>query len=44
MITVNFLSLISGIFFKEINVLKDVNKVCFGQNNKKMGKFSFLNI
>jgi hypothetical protein len=26
--------------FYEINVLKTVNKLYFGQNNQKMGKFS----
>jgi len=30
--------------FLEINVLKSVNNLYFGQNNKKVGKFSFLNI
>jgi hypothetical protein len=28
--------------FQEINVLKSVNKFYFGQNNKKVGKFSFF--
>jgi hypothetical protein len=28
--------------FLEINVLKSVNKLYFCQNNKKVGKFSFL--
>jgi hypothetical protein len=28
--------------FREINVLKIVNKLCFEQNNKKVGKFSLF--
>jgi len=30
--------------FWEINVLKSVNKLYFGQNNKKVGKSNSLNI
>jgi hypothetical protein len=30
--------------FREINVLKSVNKLYFGQNNKKVGKFSLLSL
>ena len=33
---------IGDIFLGEIKVLKSVNKVCFGQNNKKVGKFSLF--
>jgi hypothetical protein len=29
--------------FQEINVLESVNKLCFEQNSKKVGKFSFFN-
>jgi len=29
--------------FREINTLKSVNKLYFGQNYQKVGKFSFLN-
>jgi len=36
------LTQIGEIFFREINVLKSVNKLCFGQNNKKVGKFSLF--
>jgi len=28
--------------FREINVLKSVNKLCFEHNNKKVGKFSLF--
>jgi len=28
--------------FREINVLKSVNKLCFDEKNKKVGKFSFF--
>ncbi len=27
-----------------INVLKSVNKLCFGQNNKKVGKFCLFSL
>jgi hypothetical protein len=30
--------------FREIYVLKSINKLYFHQNYKKVGKFSFLNI
>jgi len=37
-------SLIGGIVFKKLKVLKSVNKLCFEQNNKKVDKFSlFIN-
>jgi len=36
------LTQISDIFFREINVLKSVNKLCFGQDIKKVGKFSLF--
>ncbi len=35
---------LTQIGFREINVLKSVNKHYFGKNYKKVGKFSFLNI
>jgi len=42
--TLNFFDSNWWYSFREINVLKSVNKLCFEQNNKKVGKFSFLNI
>jgi len=43
MITLNLFELDWWYSFWEINVLKSVNKLYFGQNNKKVGKFFFLN-
>jgi len=41
MIALNLFELDWWDSFWEINVLKSVNKLYFGQNNKKVGKFSF---
>ncbi len=42
MITLNFFYSNWWDFSREKNVLKSVNKLYFGQNNKKVGKFNFL--
>ena len=42
MITINLFDSNRRCNFRDINVLKSVNKLCFGQNNKKVGKFSLF--
>jgi hypothetical protein len=44
MITLNLFDSNWWYSFREIYVLKSVNKLYIGQNNKKVGKFNFLNI
>ncbi len=38
------LNLFELVRFREIGVLKSVNKLCFGQFNKKVGNLDFLKI
>ena len=44
MITLNLFESLWWDSSEEINLLKSVNKLCFVQNNKKVGKFSFFSL